>query len=149
MLLTRRPFARSCAGMLSGPTRCNPDGLGFGLCDLGMGEHELGYVSLLELAAVRGKLGLLVERDLHFKADKSISAMPKRLANFGASSRRAIPAPRGEAPFFIEPKTAIRSRLLSLPSVTFVPHDVPATMQRTVRASIGPRCQARYRWWAV
>ena len=56
-------------------TELDPDdGLAFGLCDLGMGEPELGYVSMLELAAVRGELGLPVERDLHFEADKSISA---------------------------------------------------------------------------
>jgi hypothetical protein len=56
-------------------TELDPDGgLAFGLCDLGMGEPELGYVSLLELATVRGKLGLPVERDLHFVADKSIAA---------------------------------------------------------------------------
>ena len=56
-------------------TELDPDGgLAFGLCDLGMGEPELGYVSLAELATVRGKLGLPVERDLHFEADKSISA---------------------------------------------------------------------------
>lgn len=46
----------------------------FGLCDLGLGFPELGYVSLAELATVRGRLGLPVERDLHFKADKAISA---------------------------------------------------------------------------
>lgn len=39
-----------------------------------MGEPELGYVSIAELSSVRGKLGLRVERDLHFEADKSISA---------------------------------------------------------------------------
>lgn len=39
-----------------------------------MGEPELGYVSLVELASVRGKLGLPVERDRHFEADKAISA---------------------------------------------------------------------------
>ena len=56
-------------------TELDPDGgLAFGLCDLGMGEPELGYVSLAELTAVRGKLGLPVERDLHFEADKPISA---------------------------------------------------------------------------
>jgi hypothetical protein len=38
----------------------------FGLCDLGMGFPELGYVMLSELTNVRGKLGLPVERDLHF-----------------------------------------------------------------------------------
>jgi hypothetical protein len=56
-------------------TELDPDGgLAFGLCDLGMGEPELGYVSLLELATVCGKLGLPIERDLHFDADKTISA---------------------------------------------------------------------------
>src|SRR6266404_4429381 len=44
------------------------------LTDLGMGEPELGYVSLTELRAVRGKLGLPVERDEHFDADKTISS---------------------------------------------------------------------------
>jgi hypothetical protein len=52
-----------------------PDGeLAFGLCDLGMGEPELGYVRMIELSTVRGKLGVPVERDLHFTAAKSISA---------------------------------------------------------------------------
>ncbi len=46
----------------------------FGLCDLGLGFPELGYVSLAELMSVRGRLGLLVARDLHFTASKPISA---------------------------------------------------------------------------
>lgn len=46
----------------------------FGLCDLGHGFPELGYVSLAELQSVRGRLGLPVERDLHFVATKAISA---------------------------------------------------------------------------
>ena len=46
----------------------------FGLCDLGQGFPELGYVSLAELQSVRGRFGLPVERDLHFKATKAISA---------------------------------------------------------------------------
>ncbi|MAU99204.1 MAG: transposase [Fulvimarina sp.] len=50
-----------------------PD-IAFGLCDLGMGCPELGYVSLSELASVRGRFGLAVERDLHFQADKPLSA---------------------------------------------------------------------------
>lgn len=45
----------------------------FGLCDLGLGEPELGYVSLSELRTVRGRLGLPIERDLHFAADKPLS----------------------------------------------------------------------------
>ena len=46
----------------------------FGLCDLGHGFPELGYVSLAELQSVHGRLGLPVERDLHFIATKAISA---------------------------------------------------------------------------
>jgi hypothetical protein len=45
----------------------------FGLCDLGLGFPELGYVSLSELQEVRGHLGLPVERDRWFKADKPLS----------------------------------------------------------------------------
>ena len=54
----------------------------FGLCDLGLGFPELGYVSLAELMSVRGRLGLPVERDLHFTASRSISeyAREARLA---------------------------------------------------------------------
>jgi hypothetical protein len=50
------------------------DDVAFGLCDLGLGSPELGYVSLVELRALRGRLDLPIERDLHFNADKSISA---------------------------------------------------------------------------
>jgi len=57
-------------------TECDPDepDLLFGLCDLGLGCPELGYASLAEIMEVRGQLGLPVERDLHFVADKAISA---------------------------------------------------------------------------
>jgi hypothetical protein len=50
----------------------NPDIL-FGLCDLGMGFPELGYVSLSELESVRGLLGFGIERDLHFTARYPLS----------------------------------------------------------------------------
>jgi hypothetical protein len=55
---------------------CDPDNPDFlyALCDLGLGCPELGYVSLAEIMAVKGPLGLPVERDLHFVADKSLSA---------------------------------------------------------------------------
>ena len=57
-------------------TEIDPDDAdrAFGLCDLGLGCPELGYVSLAELTFVRGRLGPLVERDMYFDADKSISA---------------------------------------------------------------------------
>ena len=45
----------------------------FGLCDLGLGSPELGYVSLAELAALRGPMGLPIERDQHFAADGPLS----------------------------------------------------------------------------
>lgn len=51
----------------------DPDRL-FGLCDLGLGYPELGYVSLAEIMALKGPLGLPVERDLYFVADKPLSA---------------------------------------------------------------------------
>jgi hypothetical protein len=46
----------------------------FGLCDLGVGYPELGWVSLAELATVRGRLGLAVERDQHFIPKTRLSA---------------------------------------------------------------------------
>jgi hypothetical protein len=57
-------------------TEIDPDDTdhAFGLCDLGLGCPELGYVSLAELASVRGRLGPLVERDQYFEADKPLSA---------------------------------------------------------------------------
>jgi hypothetical protein len=45
----------------------------FGLCDLGMGSPELGYVSLEELASVTLRFGLYIERDEHFTARKMLS----------------------------------------------------------------------------
>jgi hypothetical protein len=57
-------------------TEIDPDeaDLAFGLCDLGLGSPELGWVSLAELATVRGRLGLPIERDPHFAATKPLSA---------------------------------------------------------------------------
>lgn len=46
----------------------------FGLCDLGMGEPELGYVSLSELKSIKGPLPTLgIERDMYTTFDKPIS----------------------------------------------------------------------------
>jgi hypothetical protein len=56
----------------------------FGLCDLGVGFPELGPVSLAEIAAVRGKLGLPVERDLYFRAMKPLSAYAASARGAGA-----------------------------------------------------------------
>ena len=44
----------------------------FGLCDLGMGFPELGYVSLQELESVELPFGLKIERDMYFTPDKTL-----------------------------------------------------------------------------
>jgi Protein of unknown function (DUF2958) len=57
-------------------TECDidePDRL-FGLIDLGLGFPELGFVSLEEILQIRGCLGLPVERDNSFVANKPLSA---------------------------------------------------------------------------
>jgi hypothetical protein len=51
----------------------DPD-IAFGLCDLGLGTPELGSVGLSEIAAVRGALGVPVERDLYFKPARGLGA---------------------------------------------------------------------------
>jgi hypothetical protein len=55
-------------------TELDPDepDIAFGLCDLGMGFPELGYVSLEEITSVKTRFGG-VERDLHFTAQYPIS----------------------------------------------------------------------------
>jgi hypothetical protein len=40
-------------------------------------EIELGYFSLSELSQVRGALGLLIERDLHYEP-KTLEALQRR-----------------------------------------------------------------------
>lgn len=45
----------------------------FGLADLGFGFPELGDISLDELKSVRLPFGLSIERDLHFKANKTLT----------------------------------------------------------------------------
>lgn len=56
-------------------TEIEPDdqSIAWALCDLGMGYPEFGTVSLEELAAYRGRLGLGIERDLYFTASAPIS----------------------------------------------------------------------------
>lgn len=49
-------------------------GIAYGLCDLGMGFPEVGYVSLRELETGRGPAGLPIVRDDHFVADRPLSA---------------------------------------------------------------------------
>jgi hypothetical protein len=47
--------------------------IAFGLCDLGHGFPELGYVSLSEITSVTSPLGLTVEKDISFYAEHPLS----------------------------------------------------------------------------
>jgi hypothetical protein len=49
------------------------ENIAFGLCDLGLGFPELGYVSLTELKAFESPMGLWVEQDQNFKAKAPLS----------------------------------------------------------------------------
>lgn len=60
----------------------------FGLCDLGMGEPELGYASFAEMTSIRTKLGTVIERDLYLKTDKPLSVWA-----FAARANRRIVTP--------------------------------------------------------
>ena len=72
-----------CTWLLTEIDPENPD-IAFGLCDLGMGTPEIGSVSLSELASIRGRLNLPVERDLYFTATKTLSAYADEARAHGA-----------------------------------------------------------------
>jgi hypothetical protein len=81
----------------------DPD-IAFGLCDLGMGCPELGSVRISELESVRGKLGLPVERDLHFNASHTLSVYARAAwneaaitENLAALDQAALAAAKGGA----------------------------------------------------
>ena len=63
--------------LLSETDSDDPD-IAIGLCDLGLGYPELGSVRLSVLKAHRGRLGLPIERDLHFAAKATLSAYAER-----------------------------------------------------------------------
>lgn len=58
----------------------------YGLCDPGLGEPELGSVSLAEIEALRGPLRLPVERDLYFEAEYLLS----RYARLATAAGRIV-----------------------------------------------------------
>lgn len=64
--------ATACTWLIVEANPDDPDEL-FGLCDLGQGCPELGYVSMTELTSVRDpRLGLAVERDGSFEPKMSL-----------------------------------------------------------------------------
>jgi len=80
-----------CTWLLSEIDPDNAD-IAFGLCDLGFDCPELGSVSLSEIASVRGKLGLPVERDLSFVAEYPLSVYAEAAREAGGfiESREAL-----------------------------------------------------------
>ena len=56
----------------------------FGLCDMGQGYPELGYVSIDELAALKLPFNMGIERDIHFEADLTISEYADRARETGS-----------------------------------------------------------------
>lgn len=74
-------------------TEMMPDGDSlFGLCDLGFGCPELGYVSLTEIERVTGPFGLGIERDRHFvgRFPLSVYAEAARLAGRITEAERLL-----------------------------------------------------------
>ena len=51
------------------------------LADLGMGYPEIGSVRISELEAFRGRFGLGIERDLHFRAKATLSRYAEAARN--------------------------------------------------------------------
>tara|TARA_R100001369_G_scaffold90365_1_gene129263 strand:- start:554 stop:886 length:333 start_codon:yes stop_codon:yes gene_type:complete len=72
----------SCTWLL---TELNPStDIAFGLCDIGHGSPELGYVSMAELRSIKfPPFGLPIERDRNWEADKSIMNYAKESRTLG------------------------------------------------------------------
>lgn len=86
----------------------------FGLCDLGMGFPEMGYVSLSELQSVKGPFHLTIERDLHFTAKASLmvyaeaARRSEAITEDGAKLKAAFKALEARAK---EERRALKARL--------------------------------------
>lgn len=55
----------------------------FGLCDLGQGTPEMGYVSLTELASIKLRFGLYIERDTSFEGKAPLTVYWQAARNKG------------------------------------------------------------------
>ena len=64
-------------------TELDDDGRFFGLCDLGFGTPEIGYVMQSEIESVKGPYGLTIERDIHWQATRPISEYADLARNAG------------------------------------------------------------------
>lgn len=65
----------------------SPDGqTAWGVCDLGLGFVDIGDVDMAELGAVRGRLGLPVERDRWFTPSATLNVYQAQGASAGRLS---------------------------------------------------------------
>lgn len=64
-------------------TELDENDVAFGLCDLGLGSPELGFVSILEILSVRGPMGLPIERDEHYAETRPLSVLTKLTQRVG------------------------------------------------------------------
>ena len=64
----------------------------YGLCDLGLGDPEIGYVRLSELQSITvrvppaGSVGMGLERDLYFKPSHLLSVYAEAARQHGATT---------------------------------------------------------------
>ena len=65
-------------------TELDENEIAFGLCDLGLGSPELGYVGISEIVSLRGPMGLPVERDEHYTETRSLSVLANLARQKGA-----------------------------------------------------------------
>ena len=72
-MLSAPPLSLSHSAAFCGQLNIFPQFTYFGLADLGFGCPELGYFSLMEIAAIRLPFGLRIERDLAFNSLTPIS----------------------------------------------------------------------------
>ena len=56
----------------------------FGLCDLGLGSPEIGYVSLKELQSIKLPFELSIERDRYWEPDKTLSEYNREAKEAGS-----------------------------------------------------------------
>ena len=72
----------NCTWLLTELDPEDPD-IAFGLCDLGLGFPELGAVRISELEAIRGPMGLPIERDRYIVLSKSLAEYASDARNAG------------------------------------------------------------------
>lgn len=62
----------------------NDNDRAFGLCDLGLGMPELGYISITELEQIRVGPNMRLERDMYWNPKKKLSEYAESARNAGS-----------------------------------------------------------------